>query len=71
MAKEIKAFQDKNGRVFLNESDADKSDITDDIIKTMKNLDFNSNDICDLDLTTYNLEELKRIGRMAEKYLSL
>jgi len=70
MAKKVTAYLDRNGKIYQNESDADKNNIALDLIEVMDKLDIFSA-VDEFDITKSNLEELVRIGRMAEKYLSL
>ncbi len=65
----IVAF-DVNGKVFTDEKAAIVYDTKLEIVKTLE--DLNSVDIVSVNtLNIYQLEELRRIGRMADKILNL
>ena len=67
--KQVIMYEANNGQVFKTEKEAKLTDIRLNIISQMKQTElFRSNNEIS-DLTLYQLQELQRIGRMAEAFL--
>ena len=68
----IKAFE-VNGKIFTDEKEANEFDIKGQIVTNLRKLDIAMSNMKDNltmdDLDTYTLEELQRVGRMADELL--
>jgi hypothetical protein len=70
--KKIEAFE-VNGKIFTDEKEAKKHDTKSEIVKTLSGLDIAFSNMKEnlsvSDLDTFTLEELRRVGRMADELL--